>query len=118
EECAEYFKPGCPQCSAGFACQTAADQCFSNSDCDGGAAAIPGSCAILDGGARACTLGQGGSCCNFGRPFLVGGAARLAPAVPRNDWLDRATPDMRGMSPALRERVTRHWIRTAQMEHA
>jgi hypothetical protein len=118
QECAEYFLSDCPQCVSGFACQTAADQCFSNSDCPGSASGA-GSCALSpDGGARVCTSGNGGSCCGFGRPFLVGGAARLAPAIARDDWRDCATPNVREMPPALRERLTEHWMRTAQMEHA
>ncbi|GMV15703.1 MAG: ferritin-like domain-containing protein [Polyangiaceae bacterium] len=52
-----------------------------------------------------------GACC--GRPFSVDGVVRLAPAVPREDWLARFEPaDERSGS------IAEAWLRDARMEHA
>jgi hypothetical protein len=117
-DCASYSLQYCPGCTEGFACQSGADNCFSQLDCsDAGLAA----CSIApDASARACSaVGPGGSCCNFGRPFVVDHKARVARPAARADW--RAScpaPDARGLPTSHRARLTQHWTEAAQMEHA
>jgi hypothetical protein len=106
-ECASYTT----QCSIGFACQTPADRCFSDSDCTSEAGQEV--CTSL--AARVCTQPAN---CSFGRPFVVDDAARLSQAVLRDDWLVRAAPQVGTLSSSLRARLAQHWIDTARMEHA
>jgi hypothetical protein len=116
-ECANYSFQYCPGCTQGFACQTGADTCFSGLDCsDAGAAA----CSIApDAGARACSpVGPGGSCCSFGRPFLVDDRARVAALVERADWRASGTPEVASLPPSVRSGLARHWAEAARMEHA
>jgi hypothetical protein len=56
----------------------------------------------------------------IGRPFLIAGHERLAPAVERSDWYPRdgAGGAKPSLSPALREAVHRGWLEQALMEHA
>jgi hypothetical protein len=58
-ECASYSLQFCPGCIEGFACQTAADECFGDSDCNGVSSAGTVSCAITTTSARVCTQGNG-----------------------------------------------------------
>ena len=58
---------------------------------------------------------QGPAC---GRPFLVHGRARSALPERRRDWIDTATPDVDGLSPAARDRLAAHYTEIALMEHA
>ncbi len=113
-ECATYSLQYCPGCTEGFACQTAADTCFSNSDCGDGACSIDPVTM-----ARACSpVGPGGSCCGFGRPYLVDHRARVAAIVERPDWRASATPEVASLPPSVRSRLARHWTEAARMEHA
>jgi hypothetical protein len=111
EECASYWMTYCTGCIAGFACQTAADTCFSDLDCDGGV------CSLGTTG-RECSYGNGGSCCGFGRPFLVDDRARVASVVERPDWREPIAPEVASLSPSVRSRLARHWTEAARMEHA
>jgi hypothetical protein len=73
-----------------------------------------------DAAARACSpVGPGGSCCGFGRPFLVDREARLASTASRADWRrSAAKPDVGGLPASVRARLAQHWTETARMEHA
>ncbi len=120
-DCASYSMPACPGCLQGFACQSGADECFSDSDCAGDASATVGSCSLTTRtftSARGCTLVGGGSCCGIGRPFLVEGEARLAPAVGRSDWHGETEPAVATMPVGVRARLAQHWTDSARMEHA
>lgn len=70
-------------------------------------------------GGQCCYCFPQGICC--GRPFLVGGAARLAPVVTRSDWRTPADPDAGAppwLTSSLRARIARAWVDDAAMEHA
>jgi hypothetical protein len=54
-----------------------------------------------------------------GRPFLIDGVGRTAPATERADWVEPAImPDVSALSGSLRAELTEHWTRIALMEHA
>ncbi len=53
-----------------------------------------------------------------GRPFVVGGEARVAPGVERSDWASSLRPNVRGLSPEERAEIGRQWLADAQDEHA
>ena len=60
-----------------------------------------------------------GACC--GRPLLVGGIARIAPAVVRADWLLEnapAEPAPAEMPSDIRDRIAEAWLADALLEHA
>jgi hypothetical protein len=59
-----------------------------------------------------------GACC--GRPLVVGGVPRLAPALERDDWLDEELLARVAASVPLSERtaLARAWLEDARMEHA
>lgn len=105
--CSQYTpNPGCPMVA--FACQKEQDACAADSDCSGGY------CSMVDG-ARSC----GGLTCAVGRPFLVGGAPRLATATARRDWqASLGAPKIEGVSATDRAALADHWTRAALMEHA
>jgi hypothetical protein len=107
--------PGCG--GRAFACQTAADLCAAQSDC-GDEVCTRGTYgdSIAPGASSFCSGPQ----CVIGRPFLIAGDERLAPAVARGDWYaaDRAGSAATSLSPALREAVHRGWLEQALMEHA
>ncbi|CAN94136.1 hypothetical protein predicted by Glimmer/Critica [Sorangium cellulosum So ce56] len=54
-----------------------------------------------------------------GRPFLVGGAPRLAGVEARADWvLDPAADDVTALDPATRAALAEAWLADARLEHA
>jgi hypothetical protein len=56
-------------------------------------------------------------CC--GRPFTVGGEARLAGVDTRSDWLTRTPPlGLTEPRPHLAARIADEWLADARMEHA
>lgn len=79
---------------------------------------------------------QPGECCYFvthsdglacaGRPFVVDGSARVAPAIRRSDWLptsghgsfDAVRPSLAGLSPETRQILSALWAADAADEHA
>jgi hypothetical protein len=106
--CSTYDGPSTPTCFyevAGAKCQTQTDAC-TGEECN---------CVMIDG-ARACVEGLGGC----GRPFLVDGAARHAPAERRADW--SATPGLPALLDELdaevRAKLAEHWARSGLLEHA
>jgi len=95
-----------------YTCQSAADTCGSDLDCAGPTEhcrfdemassfrCIPGTCAI-------------------GRPFLVDGVQRLAPAAMRTDWKARALlPKLAELDATLSAHLAEQWTQVALMEHA
>jgi hypothetical protein len=100
-------------CGPQFDCQTPRDQC-----------AAPDDCMRQDAGFECSENAGVHSCgpysyCGVGRPFLVAGAARLAPTTVRTDWSARGLePDLADLTLSERQRLGDHWLRVAQMEHA
>lgn len=100
--CASYT-PGCG--FPGFACQSPADQCLGQADCQ---------CSWgNEGNFRSCD----DSVC--GRPFLVEAKSRVAPAVPSSSWNDgQWSPRVDHLAALERRRLAEHFTRLGQMEHA
>jgi hypothetical protein len=84
------------------------DQCTSDQDC-------PTStfCSVVDGARKCASPG-----CAIGRPFLVGGAARVAKVVRRADWCSDLSPSMDGLDRSARATLAETWTQVALMEHA
>jgi hypothetical protein len=106
--CVAYVSnPGCG--GTAFTCQTDADTCGSDADCQDGA-----NCTQIDGHLE-CQM----QACDFGRPFLVAGAHRSAEIESRADWCDvTTTPNVDDLPSALRETLAAHWREVGLMEHA
>lgn len=103
-------------CGTQYDCETPQDQCATNGDCVAQDAGVQ--CADFGGGGALHTC-QPYNYCGVGRPFLVEGAARLAPTATRSDWRDpRLCPEVSGLSASARRRLADHWERVARMEHA
>jgi hypothetical protein len=111
-DCRSYTdNPGCP--STSYACQTPADQCAADVTCD--TSTKPNDeCTLGDGGAHVCQTPR----CAIGRPFLVDGEARLAPAVRRDDWRGAMAPNLSSLDPKARARLRDAWVWIGRMEHA
>lgn len=90
-----------------FACQSSADTCGGDGDCDGG---------YCDGASGKFACAEGG--CVVGRPFLVEGVERLAELTPRADWCGKLELGVLTIEPALRLAAANGWARIGQMEHA
>lgn len=97
-----------------LACQTDDDECRVDSDCDDNFSQY---CAVGAKGTRQCFSTPNVAC---GRPFLVEGQARLAPAVQSADYhcLQPLHPDTQSLSPAQRTTLANAWTEIGQMEHA
>jgi hypothetical protein len=101
--------------SQGFACQLPDDDCTVSCPvgyrCHVDTAAEP---ITRDCVAQA---GSGGTC---GRPFLVAGSERLAPATFRDEWRDVTAPgpELARLTATERLALTAHWQAVALMEHA
>ena len=92
----------------GFACTTPEDECNSGADC-------PAGYCVLSGTHRICATGS----CAIGRPFLVAGDDRLAPAVKRRDWARAPLGIFDDVCDRMqRNRLTEHYREVARMEHA
>ncbi len=97
-----------------FTCQSSADGCGSDADCTD---TKLGNLCRFDLTAQHFKCEFGG--CAIGRPFLVEGAARLAPAATRADWQEFALlPRVDALDGALRAELAIEWTRVALMEHA
>lgn len=57
-----------------------------------------------------------GACC--GRPLLVAGEARVAPATERADWLAHYDVTLAGLSAQEQSALADAWLRDARFEHA
>ncbi|MDI1476237.1 ferritin-like domain-containing protein [Polyangium sp. y55x31] len=109
------FHDGCFQ-QIGLACRTDADTCRVDADCMAGfsCATLPYSIAGEPG-----TFNCETQNCAIGRPLLVAGAARTAPASARVDWiLAEITPDTASLDPAVRTALAESWTEIAALEHA
>jgi hypothetical protein len=53
-----------------------------------------------------------------GRPFLVGGAPRVAAVACRRDWSSELRPNLAGLGAGECARLGEHWLEVALMEHA
>jgi hypothetical protein len=106
--CARYqYDDGCGP-EAGYACTHADDECRSDADCGDGYC-TPGD------DHRICLF----NICEVGRPFLVAGAPRLAPAARSGDWLSGEAPrPTLAMSARAHQEIAEHWIEVGLMEHA
>lgn len=54
----------------------------------------------------------------MGRPFIVGGSARVAPSAPRADWSDAAAPRAAALDPDTRRALAEAWTADGLYEHA
>ena len=112
--CRSYFQSGCMHGGVRYTCQSPLDECGPDTDCE------PGSQCRFDDVVQyfRCIASPA---CGTGRPFLVEGTQRLAPATARADWqhteplTSRAELDL---DPALRARLARAWTHVALLEHA
>jgi hypothetical protein len=96
-------------CGYTFACQTPKDTCATSADCD-----VSSMCAfVVDH--HECAPHRP---CSTGRPFLVGGSARVAPVVNDRAWKSSLAPCMDELDPAARAVLVAHWTQIALMEHA
>jgi hypothetical protein len=116
-------------CGNMFACQTKDDTCASNADCaavcanDAGCSgpmcsyvpAVSDSGADAGPGSHQCTPMRP---CGTGRPFLVGGAARVAGIGERADWASSLVPCLDALSADDRAALAAHYTDVALMEHA
>jgi hypothetical protein len=105
-----------------MACTTATDECHVDADCE------PAPCPdVPEGGPEMQYCegfgGQGFSCqpspfCDgvCGRPLLVGGHARVADAIEREDWCRASSID--ALDGDTRERLADHWAQIGRFEHA
>ncbi len=90
-------------------CQASADECVSDQDCGG---MMP----YCGPGADHRVCQEESAVC--GRPFLVAGAARLAPVEASSDWAAEVTVDLRGLDPEARAAIAAQWTELGTMEHA
>ncbi len=99
-------------CSASLSCRTPADECRIDGDCTAGTGS--GTSQACDPGTWTC---EESFPCYDGRPLLVEGAPRLAPAVPGHEWPERF-PAAGEIDASTRATLARHWARSAAFEHA
>jgi hypothetical protein len=116
-------------CGNMFACQTKDDTCASNADCaavcanDAGCSgpmcsyvpAVSDSGADAGPGSHQCTPMRP---CGTGRPFLVGGTARVAGTRERTDWTSSIAPRLDALGAEDRAELAAHYMDVALMEHA
>lgn len=117
-------------CSNVFACQTKDDTCAGDSDCNvpcnSDAGCVTQVCSFVvtpsDAGPDASVQGthqcQPQRPCATGRPFLVGGLARVATTARRTDWTSSIAPDLEGLDGDARAALATHYTEVALMEHA
>jgi hypothetical protein len=67
-------------------------------------------------GGLCCYVHCTGACC--GRPLLIDGAARIADATHRADWLAESATGPARIPEQLRDRVAKAWLDDALLEHA
>jgi hypothetical protein len=91
----------------GFACQTTEDTCVARSDCKSGL------CDLVDG-VHDCRPQS----CVDGRPFLVGGCARVAALSGTSTWSSAASPALGALDVGDRAAIGERWTDVALMEHA
>ncbi|MFZ5896682.1 MAG: Dickkopf N-terminal cysteine-rich domain-containing protein [Myxococcota bacterium] len=107
--CASYTaEPGCD--FPAYACQAPTDRCAVDRDCPAGQTCTVDAATK----ARVCRSPS----CDVGRPFLVGGEARFAHSVSRDDWRRELSPDLTGLLASQREQLAAHWAHIGCLEHA
>lgn len=105
------YHDGCSQ-NLDLACRADSDACRLSPDCSGDYAECE---ATSSPHVWKCSV----SMCVSGRPLIVDGGARTAPAARRDDWRAQdLTLDVGGLDPALRAALGEHYLRVAAMEHA
>jgi hypothetical protein len=97
-------------CGETFACQTAQDTCLTDADCT---TDMPLCAYVTDH--HECAPRRP---CGTGRPFLVGGEARVANVTTTDTWRSDLRPQLAGLEVAARERLAEAWTDVALMEHA
>jgi hypothetical protein len=75
-------------------------------------------CKSIPGAAVHCVQGNCSSGVSCGRPFLVGGAARVASWGSRVDFREVTTPDVESLSAPARLALAAHYAQAGLMEHA
>jgi hypothetical protein len=108
---------GSPDTLTAFTCQTPRDTCMIDADCPASTQPYTrASCAPAEERTCATVPGTGGSC---GRPFLVAGEARLAPACDTpGGWTRPSALDATALSVNERRQLAEHWTEMGRMEHA
>ncbi len=118
--CARYeFDDGCGP-HIGYACTTAHDECWSSADCGGAPCGV--NWVSGDTNHRQC-VDWG---CVVGRPWLIGGGARLAAIERRVDWTgdvlradnQEALVRSRSLTALQRQTLAERWLQLGLMEHA
>ncbi len=107
-------------------CATTPNYCASNAgpwDADGGftcpsiiGSGCTGYYGVVVRGEDCCYPDPTGVAC--GRPFLVAGEARRAPAVERADWLAHATSERMTIDLRTQRALSFAWLDDARLEHA
>jgi hypothetical protein len=110
--CASMSTGGC-NATLEFHCQSNEDACIEASDCPSDGMGDVG-CVVDESGARACETGFG--CMAAGRPLVVEGELRFAPAARRRDWARGLEVVM--SDEAVRADVAARWAHVGAMEHA
>ena len=105
------FDDGCGW-SDRLTCRETTDTCHGDVDCD---ASNGESCDVRGDDGFACVAPD----CDIGRPLLVEGVARTAPAARRHDWAAEVVPRTEGGDVAgVRALLAAHWATVAALEHA
>jgi hypothetical protein len=108
-------------CDAGrtsVACTRPDDECTANRQCDADPGS-PYSYCEEETGRRVCRYLDHEDYCGDGRPLRIAGRARVASAVPRDDWLaPRTAPRVDGLSLSERGELARAWTEAGLREHA
>jgi hypothetical protein len=100
-------------CGVTFACQAAGDTCASAADCTASDAGGP-VCSYVTDHHECAPL----RICGTGRPFLVGGAARVAALSSTASWASSLAPEPGELDAEARAAALAHWTHVALMEHA
>lgn len=122
---------GCCARTHRLACADPTEPCHTNADCPAGPCEWSGSgetaylCSVqgddaFPGAPWTCRPPSWCSCA-CGRPFVVDGQVRVAPAVACRDWCVDLRIPVRPISahdPGTRELLARHWTQVGQFEHA
>jgi hypothetical protein len=94
-------------------CRSPADACHVDEDCVSDSGPYR-RCVLTSTGDWACKA----STCTLGRPLLIQGQPRTAPAVPRADWAADVTPAPADLDERTRAALAHHWLAAAALEHA
>jgi hypothetical protein len=105
---------------AGVGSDAGSDGGDGGSVCPDAASMPSGLCYWYGGGTfengACCYQYTSGSCC--GRPFVIGGVARLAGVCGRGDWLGSTQAACAELDPRTLEALANEWLEDARLEHA